>query len=427
LMTPQLTPQGIVLTILLFFVLVTIHEWGHFYFAKRAGILVREFAIGFGPKIFTFRKGETQYTLRLLPFGGYVRMAGEEPETITVQKGQTIAVEAKGDTIHRMYLDRIDERLNAIRGEVVNADLERKLRLTLDVDGDEEVYKIDPAAVITARNQEIQIAPLDRQYNGKSVGKRAMSIFAGPMMNIILAAGLFVAYAFMYGVPTNIAVEGVSPGQPAEEAGLRKGDIIYKINGEEIGIDSAKITRLVSASADQPMQWDIIRNGEPLQVTVTPTQVVTEEGTEAIRVGVIMTPYTRSASLTEGISNGLTLMWDSTVIIFQGFKQLILGQFTLDDLGGPVRMAEMTMQIANAGFMIYIRWAAVLSLYLAIFNLLPIPALDGSRLLFLGIEAVRGRPVDPNRESLVHFIGFAMLMLLMVAVTYNDILRLLRG
>lgn len=426
-MTPQLTPQGIVLTILLFFVLVTIHEWGHFYFAKRAGILVREFAIGFGPKIFTFRKGETQYTLRLLPFGGYVRMAGEEPETITVQKGQTIAVEAKGDTIHRMYLDRIDERLNAIRGEVVNADLERKLRLTLDVDGDEEVYKIDPAAVITARNQEIQIAPLDRQYNGKSVGKRAMSIFAGPMMNIILAAGLFVAYAFMYGVPTNIAVEGVSPGQPAEEAGLRKGDIIYKINGEEIGIDSAKITRLVSASADQPMQWDIIRNGEPLQVTVTPTQVVTEEGTEAIRVGVIMTPYTRSASLTEGISNGLTLMWDSTVIIFQGFKQLILGQFTLDDLGGPVRMAEMTMQIANAGFMIYIRWAAVLSLYLAIFNLLPIPALDGSRLLFLGIEAVRGRPVDPNRESLVHFIGFAMLMLLMVAVTYNDILRLLRG
>lgn len=426
-MTPQLTPQGIVLTVLLFFVLVTIHEWGHFYFAKRAGILVREFAIGFGPKLFVFRKGETQYTLRLLPFGGYVRMAGDEPEAASIQKGQTIAVEAKGDTVHRLYLDRLDERMNAIRGEVKAIDLEHKLELTLDVDGEEERFRIDPAAHLVVRNQSIQIAPFYRQFPGKPVGKRMMTIFAGPMMNLILGALLFIAYAFMYGVPTNIAVAGVSPGQPAEEAGLQEGDIIYKINGEEIGVNSERITSLVSASANQPMEWEIIRNGERLKVTMTPKQVVTEDGTEAIRVGVIMTPYTRAASLGEGIGNGLTMMWDSTVIIFQGFKQLILGQFTLDDLGGPVRMAEMTMLIANSGFMIYIRWAAVLSLYLAIFNLLPIPALDGSRLMFLSIEAARGKPVDPGRENLVHFIGFAMMMLLMVAVTYNDILRLLRG
>src|SRR5690606_16094540 len=119
--------------------------------------------------------------------------------------------------------------------------------------------------------------------------------------------------------------------------------------------------------------------------------------------------------------------WTATKTIFEGFKMLILGQFSLDDLGGPIRMAEMTMQLANAGILYYTWWAAMLSLYLAIFNLLPVPALDGSRLIFLGLEAIRGRPVDPNRESLVHFIGFAMLMLLMVAVTYNDILRLFRG
>ncbi|MCI3918987.1 RIP metalloprotease RseP [Paenibacillus sp. TRM 82003] len=427
-MTPQLTPQGIVLTVLLFFVLVTIHEWGHYYFAKRAGILVREFAIGFGPKVFTFRRGETKYTLRLLPFGGYVRMAGEDPETVHIQPGQTIAVETQGDTVKRIFLDRIDERMNAVRGEVKSIDMERRLQLTLDVDGEEERYKIDPAAKTVARNQETQIAPWDRQFGGKPVSKRALAIFAGPMMNIILAAALFVAYAFAYGVPTNIGVEGVTEGQPAQEAGLQAGDVIHTINGVEIGPDSTKISTLVSASPDEPMEWVVKRGDELVSLQMTPKKVVIDDaGNEAIRVGVLMSPITRGATLQEGLTNGGEMMWMSTVIIFQGFKQLVLGQFTLDDLGGPIRMAEMTMQLANAGFLVYIRWAALLSLYLAIFNLLPIPALDGSRLIFLGIEAIRGRPVDPNRESLVHFIGFAMLMLLMVAVTYNDILRLFRG
>ena len=120
-------------------------------------------------------------------------------------------------------------------------------------------------------------------------------------------------------------------------------------------------------------------------------------------------------------------MKNMTITIFEGFKNLIIGNFKLDDLGGPVRTAQVTSQIAERGLTELTSWVALLSLYLGIFNLLPIPALDGSRLLFLGLEAVRGRPVDPNRESMVHFIGFAMLMLLMLAVTYNDILRLVRG
>lgn len=120
-------------------------------------------------------------------------------------------------------------------------------------------------------------------------------------------------------------------------------------------------------------------------------------------------------------------MKNMTVVIFDSFKMLITGQFKLDDLGGPVRTAEITSQIASSGIVQLTSWTAILSLYLGIFNLLPIPALDGSRLIFLGLEAVRGRPVDPNRESMVHFIGFAMLMLLMIAVTYNDVMRLVRG
>lgn len=426
-MMPQLTPQGIVLTVLLFFVLVTIHEWGHFYFAKRAGILVREFAIGFGPKVVAFRRGETKYTLRLLPFGGYVRMAGEDPETVHIQTGQTIAVETTDDVVTRIYLDRIDERMNAVRGEVKSIDLERNLQMKLDVDGEDESYRIHPEAVTVARGQETQNAPWDRQFAGKPVSKRALAIFAGPMMNIILAAGLFIAFAFINGIPIHVAVNKVTPGEPAEAAGIIAGDVIQTINGVEIGPDTTKIRQLVTGSPDQPMEWVVLRNGQPVTVEMTPIQATDAQGAEQIRVGVEMTPLTRPASLAEGVSNGFETMWSATVTIFEGFKMLILGQFTLDDLGGPIRMAEMTLQLANAGILYYTWWAAMLSLYLAIFNLLPVPALDGSRLLFLGLEAIRGRPVDPNRESLVHFIGFAMLMLLMVAVTYNDILRLFRG
>ncbi|WP_274361445.1 RIP metalloprotease RseP [Paenibacillus thermotolerans] len=426
-MTPQLTPQGIVLTVLLFFVLVTIHEWGHFYFAKRAGILVREFAIGFGPKVLTFLRGETKYTLRMLPLGGYVRMAGEDPETVQVQSGQTIAVTVSGDQVQTVYLDRLDERTDAIRGEVKHIDLERRLTLTMDVEGEEESYRIHPKAMIVARGKETQIAPFDRQFGGKTVAQRAMAIFAGPMMNIILAFGLFIAFAFLSGVPINIKVNEVVKGEPAEAAGLQAGDVILSINGETIGPSASKITRLVTNSAGQPMTWIIDRGGEQLQLEVTPAPAKDEEGNEVIRAGVRMEAVTRPATLQEGFANGMNTMWDSTVAIFQGFQKLVTLQFTMDDLGGPLRIAEVTMQLANAGILYYTWWAAMLSLYLAIFNLLPIPALDGSRLIFLGLEAVRGRPVDPNRESLVHFIGFAMLMLLMVAVTYNDILRLFRG
>ena len=119
-------------------------------------------------------------------------------------------------------------------------------------------------------------------------------------------------------------------------------------------------------------------------------------------------------------------MVDTTRVIFEGFRHLI-NQFSMDDIGGPVRTFEVTGQIAKQGIEQLTRWAAILSLYLGIFNLLPIPALDGSRLVFLGIEALRGRPVDPNREGMVHFVGFAMLFVLMLAVTYNDILRLING
>lgn len=151
------------------------------------------------------------------------------------------------------------------------------------------------------------------------------------------------------------------------------------------------------------------------------------EGQEGGKVGIVPVFPTRSATIGETFKYAGISMVDTTERIFEGFRMLIFGQFSLDDLGGPVRTFEVTGQFAKQGIGQLTLWTAILSLYLGIFNLLPIPALDGSRLIFLGIEGLRGKPVDPNRESMVHFVGFAMLMLLMLAVTYNDILRLVKG
>lgn len=419
--------QVVFLTILVFFVIVTIHEWGHYFFAKRAGILVREFAIGFGPKLFSLKKGETRYTLRLIPAGGFVRMAGEDPEIVDVQPGQTIAVRVKDNLITRLYLDRLDERSGVIRGEVVKIDLESKLSVTLDVEGEHETYSVHPAALMIAKGKETQIAPLDRQFGSKTVGQRALAIFAGPLMNFVLAFILFGAYIQMAGIPVEspdkLLVNEISEGMPAAKADLRKGDVIDSVNGVKIGADFDKMIEIIGKSPNVPVKMDIIRDGKAQQIMITPKP--NDEGVG--KVGITAALPTRSATFTETFTGSAKLMKNMTISIFEGFKKLIFGEFKLDDLGGPVRTAEVTSQIAQQGIAQLTSWTALLSLYLGIFNLLPIPALDGSRLIFIGIEAIRRRPIDPNRESMVHFVGFALIMLLMLVVTYNDILRLVRG
>jgi regulator of sigma E protease len=421
------TIQVVFMTVLVFFVIVTIHEWGHYYFAKRAGILVREFAIGFGPKLFSVKRGETRYTLRLIPAGGFVRMAGEDPELVEVQPGQTIAVRVKDDKVTRIYLDRLDERNDTVRGEVEAVDLERSLVVKLNVEGESESYAVHPQALVIARGKDTQIAPIDRHFGSKSLRARAMSIFAGPMMNFILAFVLFGAYVQMVGVPvenpTYMSISKIEEGMPAADAGLRKGDIVNSINGIAIGTDLDKMIDIIGKSPNEAVKIEVVRDGSPITIDVTPRPNADGVG----KVGISAAPPTRSATFGETITRSATLMKDMTVYIFESFKMLITGQFKLDDLGGPVRTAEMTSQIAKQGIVQLTSWTALLSLYLGIFNLLPVPALDGSRLLFLGLEAVRRRPLDPNKESMVHFIGFAMLMLLMLVVTYNDILRLVRG
>jgi regulator of sigma E protease len=418
------TIEVVLKVILLFFVLVTIHEWGHFYFAKRAGILVREFAIGFGPKLFSYKKGETRYTLRLLPIGGFVRMAGEDPEIVQVNPGQTVAIKLNtAKEITHLYLDQLNTRAQVIQGVVEYIDLERQLTLTLEVDGEKLTFPVHPKAMMVTKGLETQIAPYNRQFGSKSVGKRALSIVMGPVMNFLLAIVLFFILIMITGVFTNVKLDTVDPGKAGDKAGLKAGDIVISVNNEPIGENREKLTTLIQQNPNKKMTWLVERGGSTIPIEVVP--LADDAGTG--KVGIKISGDKRSASASEVITGTYKQVVGSTVGILTSFKMLIFGQFKMDDLGGPVRTAQVTAEFARMGMSYLIFWAATLSLYLGIFNLLPIPALDGSRLLFMGIEALRGKPVDPNRESMVHFVGFALLMLLMVAVTYNDILRLING
>ncbi|MFC4307385.1 RIP metalloprotease RseP [Cohnella boryungensis] len=417
--------QIALLIILMFFLLVSLHEWGHFYFARRAGILVREFAIGFGPKLFSIKRGETRYTLRLLPIGGFVRMAGEDPEIVEVQPGQTLALRInKEDKVSRLYLDRLDERSGVLRGEVKSLDLERELYITIDVDGEIERYSVHPQAQIVARGRETQIAPSDRQFGNKTVGQRALSIFAGPFMNFLLAFVLFATFLVLQGVPvensTKVLISDVVADAPADEAGLQKGDWVKSINGETMTGDLNAFVDKINASAGKSLNLIVDRNGVELPIKVTPDA-------KTGKIGIYPSGEMRQPGVGETIRYAGSTMVQMTERIFEGFRKLIFGEFKLDDLAGPVKTTQVTVEIAKQGLPQLTLWAGILSLYLGIFNLLPIPALDGSRLLFLGLEAIRGKPIDPSRESMVHLVGFAMLMLLMVVVTYNDIVGLVRN
>lgn len=428
----MMTLQIVVLTVLMFFVVVTVHEWGHYYFAKRAGILVREFAIGFGPKLFAYKRDETTFTLRMLPLGGYARMAGEDPELDPIQPGQTIAVRLSDEgVVKKIYLDQLDNRRNVVRGEIEWIDIEERMQIRLNVDGETQHLDVDRQADIISRGQELQVAPKDRQFRSKSVGKRALAIFAGPLMNFVLAFVLFLIYVQVSGVPdekaTGVEIGEVVAGSPAASAGLQKGDVVQSIDGQAVNGDLSKVTELVNASGGSEVQVSLERKGETLQVPVTPKMVKTEDGREVLQVGIALSQLKRSASFTETFQFAGDSFVKGSTAILDALRKLVFERFDINQLAGPVGTLQATGQIASQGIDQMIIWTAFVSINLGIFNLLPIPMLDGSRLIFLAIEAIRRRPIDPNKEGLVHFVGFALIFLLMIAVTYNDILRIIKG
>ncbi|SMP08297.1 regulator of sigma E protease [Laceyella tengchongensis] len=415
--------QQVIVFILVLSFLVFIHELGHFLFAKRAGILVREFAIGFGPKIFGKIHGETMYSIRALPLGGFVRMAGEDAELVELKTGTLVYATQTADKLDHVYLYEPPQQDQAVvMGRVVEADLEKELYILLeDQDGREHHYTLHPQAMIHYDQKNVvQIAPLDRQFGSKTTGQKAMAIFAGPLFNIVLTVILFTVLTMMSGIEDRLPVDEVVANSPAAKAGIQAGDLITAVDGKEV------------RNMDQLRYALIESKGREVKVTVKRGEQVKEFGVtpqkngELYQIGVqfIHDEMRREASFGEAIGAGFTKTYDWTVMIVDSLGKLVTGQMSVESLGGPVQMGNITGKAAESGIEPLIQITALLSLNLGIFNLLPIPALDGSRLVFIGLEAIRRRPIDPTKESMVHFVGFALLMMLMIFVTYNDIRKI---
>ncbi len=407
----------------MFGLLVFIHELGHLIFAKRAGMLAREFAIGFGPKIFSYRKDETLYTVRLLPIGGYVRVAGEDPEIIELKPGHHIGIELNefGD-VNKIIVNNKSNYPNAKIVEVEKIDLDHELTLDCyDLDSDEHHrYQVDRKALFVMDDKETLIAPYDRQFGSKTTSQKGIQVFAGPMMNFLLAIAIFIGLGFIQGVPVDEAIiGGVEEGSPAHQAELVEGDEVVQI--DETNVESwMDFVLYVQERPDEQLEITVDRHGELITESITP-ESVTEQGQTIGRIGV-MREFEDAAG--QVILHGFTQTYDITILIIEAVGQLVTGQLSIDALAGPVGIYSATDDVVQTGLLNFLTWTAMLSINLGIINLLPLPALDGGRLMFIGLEAIRGKPIDPQKEGVVHFIGFALLMLLMIIVTWNDIERL---
>jgi regulator of sigma E protease len=352
-------------------------------------------------------------------------MAGEDPELDMLKPHMQIAVERnQAGQVTRFLLDKSEHNDGRyVAGTVVRYDLEHRLTLTLDVAGEEKTFPVHPQAVLVKGTQEIQIAPHNRQFKGKSVMQRFWAIFAGPAANFILAFLLFAAIGLMFGVPVNEPEIGkVTPGGPAAQAGLLQGDKVLAIQGKPVSTWE-EIVQVISKSPGQTLAFEIERNGVRKSLPVK-VQAMKDENTGKTE-GKIMVTVPVTFSPLAALQYGAVSTYEFSVMILKSLGQLLTGTYGLKDLSGPVGIFTMTGEFAQQGIGVLMRWAAVLSINLGLFNLLPLPALDGGRIAFLLVEVFRGRPVDPNKEGMVHFLGFAFLMLLILVVTWNDIQRLL--
>lgn len=341
----------ILVTLLIIGILVTIHELGHFVVGRLCGIGVVEFSIGFGPKIFGFKRKGILYSLRALPLGGFCKFVGEDEEN-----------------------------------------------------------------------------PAPNAMNKQAVWKRILTVAAGPVMNIVFAFVMCVVllanYAYLGILP---GIDSVVDDSPAQISGIMAGDIITAINGEAITFDDAGAMRareiIGQCTEGQSITLTIQRGDETVDLTLTP-EFVTESDTEPRpQIGIMF----ESVGYTFGqaVRSAGAYMLEFTKVMLESLKDFVF--HGKNDISGPVGIITEVSKYVGQGMYMVVNLLFVLSLNLGILNLLPIPALDGGRLVFLIIEAIRRKPIPPEKEGIAHLAGFALLILFILVVTYKDIVRLIAG
>lgn len=341
----------IILFILILSLIIVIHELGHFLFAKLFGVYVYEFSLGMGKRLFSFKKNETEYSIRLIPLGGFVSLAGEAVE--------------------------VDENV-----------------------------------------------PKDMRLQSKSVFQRFMIMFSGPGFNFVLAMFiLFISALFFGSVSTKPIIGNVSEEYPAYEAGIRPNDLILEINDKKIkSWDDAMWE--IQMSNGTTLDFLVKRDDVTKKISITP-QKVEEDGTTSYIYGI-----SRNDKKEYGLKQACIYAFDKTGSTFKlmgnTVKSLFVGKVGVNELSGPIGIYSVVDSQAQAGLENILYLIAFLSVNVGVINLIPFPAFDGGRILFLVIEKIKGSPVDSKIENTIHNIGFMLLMLLMIYVTFNDVFRIIK-
>ncbi|MFI3065154.1 RIP metalloprotease RseP [Streptococcus suis] len=415
--------KGILAFIFIFGVIVVVHEFGHFYFAKKAGILVREFAIGMGPKIFAHTgKDGTLYTIRILPLGGYVRMAGWGEDKTEIKTGSPASLSLnEAGVVTRINLSGKQLDSLSLPMNVTSFDFEEKLEITGLVLEESKTYKVDhDATIVEEDGTEVRIAPLDVQYQNATVWGRLMTNFAGPMNNFILGILVFIILFFMQGGVANPSSNAVSitEGGALQAAGVVTGDRILSVNGNTTDSYTEVATIISKAATDATAapSFDLVveHDGKNRHVSVTAEQV---DG--AYRIGI--SPILKTG-FVDKIVGGFQEAGATALRVVTALKNLI-ANFDVKQLGGPVAIYKVSSQAAEFGLVSVLGLMAALSINLGIFNLIPIPALDGGKIVMNILEAIRRKPLKPETESYITLAGVAVMVVLMIVVTWNDIIR----
>ncbi len=348
--------QTLILSIIIFGIIIFVHEFGHYSVAKITGVKVEEFALGMGPKLIGKQWGETYYSFRVFPLGGFCRMAGENT----------------GESLEQKNTSQVD---------------------------------------------------ISKRFDKKPLHVRFAVIAAGSIMNLLLAVLIFSSVFAIIGIPSQLSNEigSVLPGTPAESAGLLPGDKIIRINGTVIE-DWSGVTGYIHNNPGEELTIELERAEDKMVFKITP------EFNSDTQTGMIGITSTNSNMVKVGVLNSIRFGTLKTVEIiqltFQSIGQMITGKVSAEGISGPVGIIKIIGETANYGLLYVANLTALISINIGLRYLFPIPALDGSRLLFLFAELIRGKPVPAAKENMIHFLGFVFLMSIMLFVTYKDIIKL---
>lgn len=352
--------------------LIFVHELGHFMAAKRCGVAVLKFSIGFGPTLFRFRKKETDYQLCLVPLGGYVRMVGDEPDPVPGEQAEIP-----------------DEQLS-------------------------------PEA-------RAAIADKSRWFLEKSLPARAFIVAAGPLMNFIFAFFLVVVSSFFYGelkVDESARIGAVMTGSPAEVAGIKADDRVQSINGKPVS-NWLGLSELIHNSGGEILKLNVLRENQPLKFSVKAEQKQISGGADKKALYLIgIQPFSERipVSFVRSLEIGGKWTAHATIQTYAGIWGLLRGTVSPKELAGPIGIIQAAGQQAKRGFEYLLSLTAILSISLAVLNLLPIPVLDGGHLGFFLIEGLFG-PVSVRKREVAQHVGLLLLLSLMIFAVYNDLSR----